>query len=112
MANIFTSESFGSDLPENYSDICTILNTYAENHPDEDSNEIWEAYWNGTLNQKYFLDMAGERFTLETVDTHDVVFYGRFSELGIEENDPEYTNKLDDYFQNMLHIAPEMWEVG
>ena len=112
MANIFTAESFGADLPENWETICPILNTYAESHVDEDPNDIWEAYWNGTLNQKYFLDMAGDRFTLETVDTHDVVFYGRFSELEIEENDPEYTNKLDDYFQSALHIAPDQWEVG
>ena len=49
MTNIFTAESFGADLPENWEEICDILNDYAEEHPDEEPNDIWEAYWQGTL---------------------------------------------------------------
>lgn len=49
MTNIFTAESFGADLPENWEEICDILNGYAEEHPEETPNDIWEEYWNGTL---------------------------------------------------------------
>lgn len=52
MTNIFTAESFGADLPENWEEICSILNEYAESHPDEEPNDIWEAYWQGKLMTK------------------------------------------------------------
>lgn len=45
MAYIFTAESFGSDLPENWEAIAQELNDIAEQHPDLDPNEIWEEYW-------------------------------------------------------------------
>lgn len=45
----FSAESFGSDLPENWEEICTTLNAYAEEHPDMTANDIWEDFWNGTL---------------------------------------------------------------
>ncbi len=49
MNEIFTAESFGSDLPENWEAICSLLNAYAESHPDEDPNDIWESYWAGKI---------------------------------------------------------------
>lgn len=52
MNEIYTAESFGADLPENWEEICDILNTYAESHPGEDPNDIWEAYWQGKLTTK------------------------------------------------------------
>lgn len=112
MTHYFDANDFGSDLPENWEDICLILNTYAEAHPDEDSGDIWENYWNGTLGQRYYIEMEGDRFVLKTVDGHDVVLYGRLSSIGIEENDAEFTDKLDDYLWNELHIAPDQWEVA
>lgn len=47
--DIFTADSFGSDIPDNWEEICSLLNAYSAAHPQMDTDEIWEAYWNGSL---------------------------------------------------------------
>lgn len=113
MTNIFTAESFGSDLPENWEDICSILNDYAESHPDEDPNEIWEDYWQGKLD-RYYVEFGDHGiFRVNRCDNHDTVYTGQlFADCGIVDEDPEYTNKLDSFLESELGIKPEQWEVG
>lgn len=62
---------------------------------------------------KYWLDLNGDNYTLyEAGEDEEEVCSGRLSDLGIGENDPDYTNKLDDYFEKEHGIAPSEWEVG
>lgn len=62
---------------------------------------------------KYYLDLGyGDKFELKTIDEDDTVYAGHLSDLGIQDNDPEYTNKLDDFFTKELGIAENEWEIG
>ena len=61
---------------------------------------------------KYFVDLNGSKFEVKTVDGHDTIYVGNLSDAGIEGDDPEYTNKLDNFLQTELGISPEEWEVG
>lgn len=63
---------------------------------------------------KYFLDLElDNRATLYTIAEREEVWSGRLEEAGIEgDNDPDYTNKLDDFFQRELNISPNEWEIG
>lgn len=62
---------------------------------------------------KYFLDLeANNRATLYTVIGREKVWSGDMSAAGVVEDDPDYTNKLDDYFQKELGISPDEWGVG
>jgi len=62
----------------------------------------------------YFVDLSndGDRFEVRETDTRDTVYQGRLSTIGITENDPQFTNKLDDFLESVLRIAPDQWEVG
>lgn len=63
---------------------------------------------------KYFLDLElSNRAALYTIAEYDEVWSGQLEEAGIEgDNDPDYTNKLDDFFQKELGINPDEWEIG
>lgn len=63
---------------------------------------------------KYFLDLkSNNRATLYTIEGRDEVWSGQLEEAGVEgNNDSDYTNKLDDFFQKELNIAPNEWGVG
>lgn len=64
--------------------------------------------------KEYFLDIEYDnRATLYTSEEYKVVWSGQLEEAGIEgDNDPDYTNKLDDFFQRELNISPNEWEIG
>lgn len=63
---------------------------------------------------KYFLDFESNgRATLYTSEEYKVVWSGQLAEAGIvSDPDPDYTNKLDDFFQKELGINPNEWEIG
>lgn len=63
---------------------------------------------------KYFLDLeANGKATLYTIEEHEEVWSEQLAEAGIvSDPDPDYTNKLDDFFQKELGINPDEWEVG
>ena len=45
---MYTAESFGSSIPENWEEICDFLNhKYEEEKDIYNSNEVWERYWQG-----------------------------------------------------------------
>jgi hypothetical protein len=63
---------------------------------------------------KYYLELNldGTMVLYRTGDD-EVVYEGRQEDAGITEDpDPDYTNKLDDFFQQELGIDPDEWEVG
>lgn len=63
-------------------------------------------------NMKYWLDLIeNDNFILKTVEENDEVCKGKLSDIGITENDPNFTNKLDDYFEK-CGIKPDEWEIG
>ena len=61
---------------------------------------------------KYYVTIDDDRWNLYTKALRTLVNYGSCSEIGIEDEDPEYTNKLDDYLWNTYGILPEEWEVN
>ncbi len=62
---------------------------------------------------KYYLDLYNDgTFELRETETRDTIYTGSLDEIGIEDNDPNWTNKLDDFFQAELGIDPTEWEVG
>ncbi len=66
---------------------------------------------------RYWLDMVNEYGFLykksEDEDRMDeVVWDGKLEEAGVFDNDPDYTNKLDDFFEAKFGIKPSEWEVG
>lgn len=48
---MFNAESFGSDIPTNWEEICEYLNAIAAERGITDNtteeNELWEEYWQG-----------------------------------------------------------------
>lgn len=61
---------------------------------------------------KYWLDLNGDGYELKTIGEDEVIEEGKLSSLGIEENDPDYQDKLDRHFEEKFGILPEEWEVG
>ncbi len=64
---------------------------------------------------KYWLNLYDDgSFELRPIDDDNLESYeGHLKDAGItEENDPQWTNKLDDYFESHLGIKPSEWEVG
>lgn len=63
---------------------------------------------------KYYLDlMENSNFDLVAIEDSEIIYSGNLAEAGItEEEDGQWTNKLDDFFQKELGITPDEWEVG
>lgn len=61
---------------------------------------------------KYFVDLYGDNFDVNEIESRDTIYSGSLSEIGIEENDTDYTNKLDEFLETELGIAPNEWEIG
>ncbi len=62
---------------------------------------------------RYWLELHNDdTFELNTIGDNDTVIRGRLEDAGIEGEDPEFSNKLDDYFAAEFGIAPEDWEIG
>ncbi len=68
---------------------------------------------------KYFLDIYDTALNnyydfalVSTEDHQDIVYEGRFSDLGIDDNDDQFADKLDAFFLEALGIKPEDWEIG
>ena len=67
---------------------------------------------------KYFLDIydtalnAYYDFALRSIEDRETIYEGRFSDLGIEDDDDDFANKLDDFFSEELGISPDEWEIG
>ncbi len=63
----------------------------------------------------YWLNLFNDgSFALLPIEDENLDIYeGHLSDAGItEENDPQWTNKLDDYFESQYGIKPSEWEVG
>lgn len=63
---------------------------------------------------RYYLELnADGTMVLYRTEDAEIVFEGRQADAGIvEDPDPGYTNKLDDFFQQELNISPDEWEIG
>lgn len=62
---------------------------------------------------KYYVELIDTRYMIKDIETRDTVHTGLLADAGITEDpDPEYTNKLDVYFESEYGILPEEWEVG
>lgn len=62
---------------------------------------------------KYTLNLTNDGvFELYTIEEEELVCKGKLEDLGIKENDPNYTNVLDDYFEKEYNIKPSEWEIG
>lgn len=67
---------------------------------------------------KYFLDIYDTAlntyydFALRSIEKGKTIYEGRFSDLGIEENDEQFADKLDVFFSETLGISPNEWEIG
>lgn len=67
---------------------------------------------------KYYLDIYDTAlntyydFALRSIEERETIYEGRFSDLGIEENDEQFADKLDAFFFEELGIAPDEWEIG
>lgn len=61
---------------------------------------------------KYFVDLQDTFFDVVTIEEREVIYTGTYEEAGIEENDDQYTNKLDDFLETKLNIKPTEWEIG
>lgn len=67
---------------------------------------------------KYYLDIYDTAlnsyydFALISIEERDTIYEGRFSDLGIEEDDDQFSNKLDEFFSKELGISPDEWEIG
>lgn len=62
--------------------------------------------------KKYFVDLYDDSFEVLDTENHDTIYTGSLSGIGIEENDPDYTNKLDNFIESELNIRPDEWEIG
>jgi len=61
---------------------------------------------------KYFVDLHNDNtFDLVSIEDRETVFTGNLDDIGIEENDEQFSNKLDDFFET-LGIKPNEWEIG
>jgi len=63
---------------------------------------------------KYYLDVSvGDAFIMNNVDDPEApAICGCMSDIGIEENDPDWSEKLDRYFESNFNILPDEWEMG
>lgn len=67
---------------------------------------------------KYFLDIYDTAlntyydFALVSIDERETVYEGRFSDLGIDDDDDQWVDKLDAFFLEELGIMPDEWEIG
>jgi hypothetical protein len=118
MANIFTADSFGADLPANWEEICGVLNNYADAHPDMEANDIWESYWNGDIITVNFatmptVDGTGEQnamWCMVKVDGVDTELYAYEIIPEGTANDDAYLG--DCYLRLMDEITDQAEEVG
>lgn len=62
--------------------------------------------------KKYFVDLYDDSFEVLDTENRDTIYTGSLSGIGIEENDPDYTNKLDDFLEAELNIRPDEWGIG
>lgn len=51
-------------------------------------------------------------FALVSIDERNIVYEGRFKDLGIDDEDEQWVDKLDDFFEKKLGIMPDEWEIG
>lgn len=62
--------------------------------------------------KKYYADLYDDSFEILDTENHDTVYCGKFTDIGIEDNDPDFTNKMDRFLETELGIAPNEWEIG
>lgn len=60
----------------------------------------------------YLLLFYSNDFELRTIDNNEVVVEGNLLDIGIKDNCPYWTNKLDEFFEDEFGISPDEWEVG
>ena len=64
---------------------------------------------------KYWLDCSvGDLFILSSINDLDAppVCCGSMSDIGVVENDPDWTTKMDEYFEKEYGILPDEWVMG
>ena len=67
---------------------------------------------------KYYLDIYDTAlntyydFALRSIEERETIYEGRFSDIGIEDDDDDFANKLDVFFSEELGISPDEWEIG
>ena len=68
------------------------------------------------MEARYWLDMRSEMTLYKKPadeDGMDVeVWAGKMEDAGTYEGDPDWQDKLDDFFEEKLGIKPSEWEVG
>lgn len=82
--------------------------------------EFIEAFLEEDTEARFWLDFGYSTgydalFELKLVGTNDTVWEGTFADAGISEADVEALraiDKLDEFFQRELGIAPDDWEIG
>jgi hypothetical protein len=82
-------------------------------YPDE-----WEIGQRKEKKMKYYLDIYDTAlntyydFALRSIEERETIYEGRFSDIGIEDDDDDFANKLDVFFSEELGISPDEWEIG
>lgn len=67
---------------------------------------------------RYYVDIYDKErnthydFALRSIEDREIIYEGRFSDLGIEENDELLAGKLGVFFGEKLGIYPDEWEIG
>lgn len=61
---------------------------------------------------KYFVDLYGDNFDVNEIESRDTIYSGSLSGIGIEDNDPDFQDKLDNFLEAELNIKPSEWEIG
>lgn len=61
---------------------------------------------------KYFVDMQDRFWDLVRIEDREIIYTGTYKEVGIKEDDDQYTNKLDVFIEKKFGITPDEWEIG
>lgn len=68
------------------------------------------------MEKRYWLDMGSEmtlyRKPVDEDGMDEEIWTGKMEDAGTYEGDPDWQDKLDDFFEAELNIKPNEWEVG
>ena len=95
------------------------LGKVGEGFAEDEIFQTWENDWEQIYDEMthgvpYWLDMGFTEMTLykKTFEGNEEIWSGTNEDAGTYEGDPDWQNKLIEFFERKLGIKNEEWEVG
>lgn len=112
--------SFGWEKDEAYTKTEEFLRRVGEVEgyfTEEEIFQTWENVWEQMYDEMtggipYWFDPDGITLYKKTFDGNEEIWSGTYEDAGTFEGDPNWQNKLIEFFEKRFGIKSEEWEVG